>query len=93
MNFRPGSSAVRPWPICSGDERVYSCALWDQADRLDDLARAQRRKLDFFAGGVQVAGGRLLDIGCGWGALIQRAVDGHGAAGGVGLTLSPAQTA
>ncbi|MGE0811884.1 MAG: class I SAM-dependent methyltransferase [Vicinamibacterales bacterium] len=75
-----------------GDERVYSCALWADGERLDDLARAQRRKLDFFAGGVHAAGGRLLDIGCGWGALLQRAVEAHGAAGGVGLTLSPAQT-
>ena len=33
----------------------------------------------------------MLDVGCGWGALLDRFVRAHGAAGGVGLTLSPAQ--
>jgi cyclopropane-fatty-acyl-phospholipid synthase len=35
----------------------------------------------------------VLDVGCGWGALLDRFVRDHRAAGGVGLTLSPAQVA
>jgi cyclopropane-fatty-acyl-phospholipid synthase len=38
-----------------------------------------------------VRGGRVLDVGCGWGALLDRFVRVHGAASGVGLTLSPGQ--
>jgi cyclopropane-fatty-acyl-phospholipid synthase len=70
---------------------VYSCGWWDAADCHDSLARAQLRKLDFFAGRLGVAGGRILDVGCGWGALLERFARVHGAASGVGLTLSPAQ--
>jgi cyclopropane-fatty-acyl-phospholipid synthase len=69
---------------------VYSCAYW--ADGKDDtLARAQLRKLDHFAHHLGAAGASVLDVGCGWGALLDRFVRRHGAAGGIGLTLSPAQ--
>ncbi len=74
-----------------GADLVYSCALWDRADPQDTLERAQRRKLDLFATRLGVSGGRVLDVGCGWGGLLDRFVRGHGAAGGVGLTLSSAQ--
>ena len=73
-----------------GNDLVYSCALW--ADD-DDLAAAQRRKIDWFADRLRVRGARALDIGCGWGALLDRFARAHGAASGVGLTLSGAQTA
>ena len=73
-----------------GAERVYSCALWS-ADDHDTLEQAQLRKLDHFANHLAVAGGSVLDVGCGWGALLDRFVRAHGAAGGAGLTLSPAQ--
>jgi cyclopropane-fatty-acyl-phospholipid synthase len=52
---------------------------------------AQARKVDFFADRLDVGGGRVLDIGCGWGGLLDRFVRVHGAAGGVGITMSPAQ--
>src|SRR5215813_13388877 len=77
--------------IWLGPEMVYSCGWWDAADGQDSLARAQRRKLDFFADRLGVAGGRVLDVGCGWGALLDRFARVHGMASGVGLTLSPAQ--
>ena len=77
--------------IWLGPEMVYSCGWWDAADGPDSLARAQRRKLDYFADRLGVAGGRVLDVGCGWGALLDRFARVHGLASGVGLTLSPAQ--
>jgi cyclopropane-fatty-acyl-phospholipid synthase len=77
-----------------GRERVYSCGLWkDDESPREHLATAQERKLDFFADELAVAGGRVLDIGCGWGALLDRFVRAHGAAAGVGLTLSASQAA
>jgi cyclopropane-fatty-acyl-phospholipid synthase len=80
-----------------GPDLVYSCALWaegaGQDDAGDSLQQAQLRKLDFFARSLGVRGGRVLDVGCGWGAFLQRCVDAHGASGAVGLTLSPAQVA
>jgi cyclopropane-fatty-acyl-phospholipid synthase len=74
-----------------GKEAIYSCALWDGAVTADSLALAQERKLDYFATRLGVAGGRVLDIGCGWGGLIDRFVCAHHAGAGVGLTLSAAQ--
>jgi cyclopropane-fatty-acyl-phospholipid synthase len=77
--------------IWLGNDMVYSCGLWDAADGHDSLARAQHRKLDFFADRLGVQGGRVLDVGCGWGALLDRFVRVRGIASGVGLTLSPGQ--
>lgn len=70
-------------------EMIYSCALFEDGD---DLVTAQRRKLDHHieaAGAANAA--RVLDIGCGWGAMLRRLVDHAGAAHAVGLTLSPSQ--
>lgn len=70
--------------------RTYSCALFENGD--ETLGEAQRAKIDWHLtqAGVKV-GARLLDIGCGWGGLVERAVWSHGAAQAVGLTLSAAQ--
>ncbi|MER8125103.1 class I SAM-dependent methyltransferase, partial [Acinetobacter baumannii] len=47
---------------------VYSCAYFEHGD--EDLATAQIRKIDHILTKIQVQPGeRLLDIGCGWGAL------------------------
>lgn len=72
-----------------GPEMIYSCALFEGED---DLATAQRRKLDHHieASGATNAA-RVLDIGCGWGAMLRRLVDHAGVAHAVGLTLSPSQ--
>jgi cyclopropane-fatty-acyl-phospholipid synthase len=46
---------------------TYSCALWNEGDDPDDLAAAQRRKLDFhLAASGAARARRILDIGCGW---------------------------
>jgi cyclopropane-fatty-acyl-phospholipid synthase len=75
-----------------GTDMVYSCGLWADGDRADALDEAQRRKLDWFGTRLVVNGSRVLDIGCGWGGFLDRCVRAHGAAGGVGLTPSLAQS-
>jgi cyclopropane-fatty-acyl-phospholipid synthase len=71
-----------------GDDLVYSCALWQPTDTLE---AAQHRKLDWFADRLQVDGVDVLDVGCGWGALLDRMGRRHGSRSGVGLTLSASQ--
>ncbi len=70
------------------DSMLYSSALYDTPH--DDLAAAQQRKLARISDLLQAGtGAKVLEIGCGWGALA-----GHLAAQGAhvtGLTLSPAQ--
>ena len=70
-------------------ERVYSCAYFrDEAQALDE---AQRDKLDYICRKLRLAPGqRLLDIGCGWGALAIWAARHYGARVH-GITLSQAQ--
>ena len=60
--------------IWLGPDMVYSCGWWEAGDGHDSLAQAQHRKLDFFADRLGVRGGRVLDVGCGWGALLDRFV-------------------
>jgi cyclopropane-fatty-acyl-phospholipid synthase len=72
-----------------GPELIYSCALFEGDD---DLATAQHRKLDFHIEAAAAANaGRVLDIGCGWGAMLHRLVEHAGVTTAVGLTLSPSQ--
>jgi cyclopropane-fatty-acyl-phospholipid synthase len=72
------------------DERmVYSCAYFEAADA--GLDRAQERKLDYVCRKLRLhPGDRLLDIGCGWGALLMYAAQHYGAHG-LGVTLSEPQ--
>ncbi|MDX1253491.1 MAG: class I SAM-dependent methyltransferase [Gammaproteobacteria bacterium] len=68
---------------------TYSCALWEDGDTLQ---QAQIRKLDFHLDQVQATGKKnLLDVGCGWGTLLDRAVTNYSVNNAVGLTLSQAQ--
>ncbi len=70
-------------------EMIYSCALF-KGD--DDLATAQHHKLDHHIEASGAANtGRVLDVGCGWGAMLRRLVDHAGVGHAVGLTLSAAQ--
>ena len=71
-----------------GDSLVYSCALWDDGTSLSD---AQRAKIDWFAGRLAVRGADVLDVGCGWGGLLDRFRREHGSRSGLGLTLSARQ--
>lgn len=70
----------------------YSCALWDENEPDSMLEQAQLRKLDFHAHQIRAhQAHRVLDIGCGWGALVRRLVETHGVQSATGLTLSNAQ--
>jgi cyclopropane-fatty-acyl-phospholipid synthase len=68
---------------------VYSCAYFENGD--EDLATAQTKKIDHILTKIGVQPGHtLLDIGCGWGALVLRAAQKFGARC-VGVTLSQNQ--
>jgi cyclopropane-fatty-acyl-phospholipid synthase len=72
-----------------GENMVYSCAYFKRPD--DTLAKAQEQKLDHILAKLDLKSGeRLLDIGCGWGALVIRAAKKSGAQA-VGVTLSSNQ--
>ncbi|MGQ0766595.1 MAG: SAM-dependent methyltransferase [Gemmatimonadota bacterium] len=72
----------------------YTCALFD-GDFSKTYAQAQLDKhawiLDSLKLGQDLTGKRILDIGCGWGPILN-AVRKRGGES-IGLTLSPAQTA
>ncbi len=68
---------------------VYSCAYFEHGD--ETLAEAQLKKIDHILKKIRVQPGqRLLDIGCGWGALVIRAAQLYGARC-LGITLSENQ--
>jgi cyclopropane-fatty-acyl-phospholipid synthase len=72
-------------------QMVYSCAYFKCES--DTLEQAQMQKIDHILDKLQLARGeRLLDIGCGWGALVIRAAKRHGAHA-IGITLSRNQYA
>ncbi|MFI1466429.1 SAM-dependent methyltransferase [Streptomyces wuyuanensis] len=74
-----------------GPELVYSYAMWEDGDTLES---AQIRKLDHHAQAARATGAaRVLDVGCGWGSLMQRLVENHDVGHAVGLTMSPGQAA
>ena len=68
---------------------VYSCGYFDTPER--DLAAAQIAKLDHVCRKLRLAPGQsLLDIGCGWGAMVMHAARHYGVRA-VGITLSQNQ--
>lgn len=87
-HYDVGSDFYRLWL----DQRmVYSCALWDGAldDRLDE---AQLAKLEWHASAARLDGAaRVLDVGCGWGAMLRYLTTSRGVDHAVGLTLSSDQ--
>lgn len=67
----------------------YSSALFLKPDQT--LEEAQTAKVDAILDRLDLrSGSRLLEIGCGWGALAERAVERHDVLY-TGITLSPAQ--
>ena len=68
---------------------VYSCAYFEHGN--EDLATAQLKKIDHILTKIRLQPDQtLLDIGCGWGALVLRAAQKFGARC-VGITLSQNQ--
>jgi len=71
------------------EQMVYSCAYYE--DAAQSLEQAQRNKLDHICRKLRLKPGeRLLDIGCGWGALICWAAEHYGV-NAHGITLSQKQ--
>ena len=69
--------------------RTYSCAYYERDDMT--LEEAQLAKIDLALGKLELQPGMtLLDIGCGWGSVMQRAVENYDV-NVVGLTLSKNQ--
>jgi cyclopropane-fatty-acyl-phospholipid synthase len=87
-HYDVGSDFYRLWL----DERmVYSCALWD-GEIDDDLAGAQLAKLAWHASAARADGvDRVLDVGCGWGAMLLYLIQERGVKQVTGLTLSSSQ--
>jgi cyclopropane-fatty-acyl-phospholipid synthase len=69
--------------------RTYSCAYFEHDDYT--LEQAQRAKVDLALGKCNLSPGMtLLDIGCGWGSTLLRAIDKYDV-NVIGLTLSENQ--
>ncbi len=67
---------------------VYSCGYWENCSNLN---QAQEAKLDIICRKLNLEPGmRLLDIGCGWGSLVEYAARHYGVSA-VGVTISKNQ--
>jgi cyclopropane-fatty-acyl-phospholipid synthase len=74
-----------------GPSMTYTCACFPTADAT--LEQAQEHKYDLVARKLGLAPGmRLLDVGCGWGAMVRHAARHHGVKA-LGVTLSREQAA
>ena len=75
-----------------GETMAYSCGYWKDATTLDE---AQRAKLDLICRKLELQPGMtLLDIGCGWGSLLEHATRHYGVrAHGVTVSTEQAQWA
>jgi cyclopropane-fatty-acyl-phospholipid synthase len=70
--------------------RTYSCAFFERDEAT--LEEAQMAKIDLALGKLDLQPGMtLLDVGCGWGSLMQRAVKNYDV-NVIGLTLSKNQS-
>ena len=79
----------RFYEMVLGPSMTYSCAVFRSPD--DTLETAQRRKVDLVARKLGLReGSRLLDLGCGWGAMGIHAAAAYGARV-IGVTLSEPQ--
>jgi cyclopropane-fatty-acyl-phospholipid synthase len=79
----------RFYEMVLGPSMTYSCAVFESPE--DSLEEAQLRKVDLIARKLDLAPGmKLLDVGCGWGAMAVHAARAYGASV-VGITLSEPQ--
>ncbi|KRV49722.1 cyclopropane-fatty-acyl-phospholipid synthase [Wenjunlia vitaminophila] len=80
------------YALVLGPSMVYSCGYWTAQDGPGaTLEDAQRDKLELICRKLALRPGqRLLDVGCGWGAMAMHAAEHHGVHA-VGVTLSAEQ--
>lgn len=77
------------WKKVLDDSMQYSCAYFHSWD--EDLNAAQTHKMDYICRKLMLQPGEtFLDVGCGWGGLIQHAVKHYGVHA-LGVTLSREQ--
>lgn len=87
-HYDVGNDFYRLW---LDDRMVYSCAYYESPTMT--LDEAQEAKLDLVCRKLRLRPGeRLLDVGCGWGALVMHAAR-HYEVQSVGITLSEQQLA
>jgi cyclopropane-fatty-acyl-phospholipid synthase len=80
---------VEFWKLWLDESLSYSCAYFQSVQAT--LAEAQKSKLDYICRKLRLKPGqRLLDLGCGWGALVMHAAANYGVEA-LGLTLSRRQ--
>lgn len=80
---------VEFWRLWLDKSLSYSCAYFESLGT--SLAKAQKAKLDLICRKLRLRPGqRLLDMGCGWGALVMHAAEHYGV-NALGLTLSQQQ--
>src|SRR6476469_5410303 len=73
------SSRARTRKPLSGSDSWYTCAYFERDDMT--LDEAQNAKFDLTLGKLNLQPGMtLLDIGCGWGGGMRRAIESHDAA-------------
>ena len=71
---------------------TYSCALWDPENAGQALGAAQLAKIDYHIEQARAQDAdKVLDIGCGWGGVLDRLATVYNVNSSVGLTLSESQ--
>jgi len=79
----------RFYELVLGPSMAYTCAVFPKADA--SLEEAQAAKFDLVCRKLALEPGmRLLDVGCGWGGMVQHAVKHYGVEA-LGVTLSREQ--
>lgn len=74
------------------ESMTYSCAMWGPDNTEQTLYAAQMRKIDYHIEQARAEGAQsVLDIGCGWGSVLNRLVSQYNVHSVVGLTLSKSQ--
>ena len=71
---------------------TYSCAMWDENNPDQSLDSAQISKIDYhIEQSLAHEAESVLDVGCGWGSILDRLHSSYGVRSSTGLTLSESQ--
>eukprot|EP00462_Mataza_sp_D1_P019747 CAMPEP_0175141706 /NCGR_PEP_ID=MMETSP0087-20121206/12300_1 /TAXON_ID=136419 /ORGANISM="Unknown Unknown, Strain D1" /LENGTH=414 /DNA_ID=CAMNT_0016425243 /DNA_START=185 /DNA_END=1429 /DNA_ORIENTATION=+ len=90
LNIPVGYNKGNDWfKATLGEPMVYTSGIYKHGN--ETLMEAQRYKLDYVANAIELKKGmKVLDIGCGWGRLVQHFAEEYGAEM-TGITLSSEQ--